>query len=108
MTAKRKKQILLMVTALGLFAAASAGAASPEYRIHVNGLACPFCAYGIEKKLGEIKGVEKVETDVAAGSVTVTMADGNALDESAAAQAVKEAGFGLGGFEEIKPSTKTK
>lgn len=29
--------------------ASSVYAAGPSYRIEVDGLACPFCAYGIEK-----------------------------------------------------------
>lgn len=72
-------RILRAASLLVLLAAASPAWAE-EYRVHVNGLSCPFCAYGIEKKLGQIKGVEKVETDIAAGSVTVTTDEGALLD----------------------------
>ena len=30
------------------------------YSLQVNGLACPFCAYGVEKKLSSIEGVEDI------------------------------------------------
>ncbi len=30
-------------------------------KIEVRGLACPFCAYGMEKALKEVSGVEKVD-----------------------------------------------
>ena len=74
-------------------------AVSHVYRLYVDGLACPFCAYGIEKKLSSLKGVGKLAFDMEAGVVTVTMADGADLDEAVARQAVKQAGFTLRGFE---------
>ncbi len=69
------------------------------YRLRVDGLACPFCAYGVERKLSSVKGVEKLTLDIDAGHVTVTMAPGAALDEAVARQAISEAGFTLRGFE---------
>jgi len=63
-------------------------AAPPTYRLHVDGLACPFCAYGIEKKLNAVPGVERVETNIREGAVIVTMTDGAIFDETAAKQAV--------------------
>lgn len=86
-----------------LFAlAASAAPAQQAYRIHVDGLACPFCAYGIEKKLAAIEGVERVDTDIASGTVSVTMAKGATLDEAIADQAVRAAGFSLRRFEALE------
>lgn len=84
-----------------LLIATSALAAPASYRLHVNGLACPFCAYGIEKKLKEVPGVERVETDIKDGVVVVTMEEAAAMDETAAKRAVKEAGFTLQGFERV-------
>lgn len=81
----------------------AASAAGPTYHIEVAGLACPFCAYGIEKKLSAIDGVERLETSIEAGTVIVTMKDGAALDRAVAEQAVKDAGFTLNGFEQASP-----
>lgn len=92
--------------ALLVLASVAALAASQVYRLHVDGLACPFCAYGIEKKLGAVKGVEKVETDIKSGTVTVTMEEGAVLDEKSAATAVKDAGFTLRGFERTGEKAK--
>jgi mercuric ion binding protein len=89
----------LLLSASGVFAA------GPSYRIEVDGLACPFCAYGIEKKLNAVQGVERVETDIREGVVIVTMKDGAVLDETAATQAVKEAGFTLNGFKRVSPDS---
>ena len=78
--------------------ATAALAAGPSYQIEVAGLACPFCAYGIEKKLNAIDGVERVETNIRAGTVTVTMKDGARLDRATAERAVRAAGFTLRGL----------
>lgn len=88
-----------------LLLAAHAQAAQPAYQLRVDGLACPFCAYGLEKKLGAIEGVQRIEVDIATGTVTVTMAEGAMLEETTAKQAVKEAGFSLRGFKQVQ-STK--
>jgi mercuric ion binding protein len=82
-------------------------AAQQAYRLHVDGLACPFCAYGIEKKLTAIKNVQKVGVEIATGTVTVTMAEGASLDEAMAKQAVKDAGFTLRGFAPM-PAAQSK
>ena len=89
---------------VSLLLAASGAHAQAAYRIHVDGLACPFCAYGIEKKLGAVDGVARVETDIATGTVLVTMAGEATLEEAAARRAVKEAGFSLRRFEPVAPA----
>ncbi len=68
------------------------------YTLQADGLACPFCAYGIEKQLSAIAGVESVETDIKSGTVTVTMQDDAMLDEATAREAVDAAGFTMRGF----------
>lgn len=83
--------------------AGDALAAGPSYRIEVAGLACPFCAYGIEKKLDAIDGVERLETNIKEGTVIVTMKEGATLDRATAEQAVEDAGFTLDGFERASP-----
>jgi mercuric ion binding protein len=93
---------------LGLIMMTAALAAQPAYKLHVDGLACPFCAYGIEKKLGAIQGVQRTEVDIASGTVTVTMAEGATLDEAAAKMAVREAGFSLRSFEEAQAASQSK
>ncbi len=69
------------------------------YAIGVDGLSCPFCAYGIEKQLSRIAGVEIVLTDIESGTVAVTMEEGATLEEAAATNAVEDAGFTLRSFE---------
>jgi mercuric ion binding protein len=104
---KRFWQRTVLVLGLVLMSA-SAFAAQQAYKLHVDGLACPFCAYGIEKKLNAIKGVQGVGVNIVSGTVNVTMAEGASLDEATAKQAVKDAGFTLRKFEPAQPATQTK
>lgn len=76
--------------------------AGEVYKLYVDGLACPFCAYGVEKKVGGLDGVERVDIDIDGGLVAVTMAEGSTLDEATAKRAVDEAGFSLRAFEAPK------
>jgi mercuric ion binding protein len=98
----RKIPIQSVIAALALTMMATAVAANPLYKLQVAGLACPFCAYGIEKKLSEVPGVDNVDTDIPTETVTVTMRDGQKLEKAAAEKAVRAAGFKLLGLEEIQ------
>ena len=77
--------------------------AGEVYRLTVDGLACPFCAYGVEKKLGAVDGVEGLDIDINEGVIWVTMAGETVLDEATAKQAVEDAGFTLRHFERAPP-----
>jgi copper chaperone CopZ len=41
-----------------------------EFLVRVDGLGCPFCAYGLEKKFKELKGMEKPKIDMETGNFT--------------------------------------
>ncbi|MGN2393298.1 heavy-metal-associated domain-containing protein, partial [Pelomicrobium sp. G1] len=59
-----RKMLPVLASALGLLWIVSVAlAAGPSYWLQVDGLACPFCAYGIEKKLRALDGVDKVKVD---------------------------------------------
>ncbi len=92
-----KRTGLVLLLAGGIATAAPADGST--YRLEVAGLACPFCAYGIEKRLNRIEGVERLETHIKEGAVVVAMKEGATLDEATAKRAVEEAGFTLNGFE---------
>ena len=77
------KALRLLVFGLFLIVFPATGmAASPAYKLRVDGLACPFCAYGVEKKLSAIKDVKASAMDIMSGTVTVTMTDNATLDEA--------------------------
>ncbi|MBI1285476.1 MAG: copper chaperone [Thiobacillus sp.] len=69
------------------------------YAFQADGLACPFCAYGIEKQVLKLKGVVAVNTDVASGKVVITVRKGATLDEAQVDDAVKRAGFTMRAFQ---------
>lgn len=61
--------------------------------VRVDGLSCPFCAYGLEKKLQRMEGVEEVTINVDRGTVVVEFSDGKFFVKETLEEAVKEAGF---------------
>ncbi|MDZ7752896.1 MAG: heavy-metal-associated domain-containing protein [Gammaproteobacteria bacterium] len=73
--------------------AIAAAAAGTRYELRVDGLACPFCVYGIERKLQEIDGVEQVDVDLSQGRVTLQVRDGVEIAESQMKTVIQEAGF---------------
>ena len=88
-----------MIVTFSLLLAVTAVSAAPlTYQLHVDGLACPFCAYGIEKKFTELPGVAAVDIDIDGGKVLVTMSSGATLSEKDARKAVRDAGFTLRTF----------
>ena len=96
------------VFALALLLPVAAFAAPTQYQLRVDGLACPFCAYGIEKELNRTKGVAGIAIDINAGTVTVTMAEGATLTEAKAGRIVKDAGFTLRAFEKVRMAAGNK
>lgn len=95
-----------MIAITLVFAAFAAYAGSSIYELQVDGLACPFCVYGIEKKLSAIDGLERIEVDIKKGQIIVFMAEGVRLSEERARQAVTDAGFTLRAFTERKTVKK--
>lgn len=67
-------------------------AAKTVYSIRVDGLACPYCAYGIEKKLNELEGVKFIDMDLEKGIVTVNTFDVR-LDDAQLKQLFQDSGF---------------
>jgi len=86
-----KKFIAMLILTLAWNAVAFA--AGTQYQMRVDGLACPYCAYGIEKKLNKVDGVEKIQVDLNKGLVTVNVGDGVTLTEPQMTQLFKDAGF---------------
>ncbi len=86
--------LLMTITMIG-----TAYAASTQYTMRVDGLACPYCAYGIEKKLKKIEGVENIEVDLDAGIVKVSVSEGTVLTEEQMTKLFKDAGFTMRSME---------
>lgn len=67
--------------------------------MRVDGLACPFCAYGLEKKLKRLEAVKAVEVKLDEGRVYLQVEPGKTLSDEALAKIVEEAGFVLRGVD---------
>lgn len=61
--------------------------------VRIDGLSCPFCAFGLEKKLKSIEDVENLEIKVNEGLALMTFGDSAKIDEKLIAKKVREAGF---------------
>ena len=86
-------KILMTAMVLSLGWSAAAFADGSRYELRVDGLACPFCAYGIEKKLNVIDGVDEVDIDLNSGLVTVDVTEGVVLNDSQMTKLFNDAGF---------------
>lgn len=63
--------------------------------LQVNGLSCPFCAFGIEKKLLDVDGVTSVDVRLDEGRLQLRLEPGNSATTEALEAAVEKAGFEL-------------
>jgi mercuric ion binding protein len=72
-------------------------------KVRVDGLSCPFCAYGLEKKLKKMDGVEKIEISVEDAYALLTIEDGKVVSEKAIRENVKDAGFTAREITEVSP-----
>ena len=70
-----------------------------EAELKVNGMACPFCAFGIEKKLRAIEGVQELTVFLDEGRIDLVFSPENGASASDIEAAVKDAGFKLSGLQ---------
>ncbi|VAW93051.1 hypothetical protein MNBD_GAMMA23-844 [hydrothermal vent metagenome] len=68
-------------------------AAGTNYDIRVDGLACPFCAYGIEKKFKKMEGISNIKIDLDKGLVSVDAKEGVELKEDKMKTLFNDSGF---------------
>ncbi len=87
----------LLVVALSVgFIAGPALAAVEQVSVRIDGLACPFCAYNIEKRVKTLEGVERdarIVTSIKHGVAKFPWKSGVAFDPAAVRKAIHEAGF---------------
>lgn len=66
-------------------------------KVEVNGLVCPFCAYGLEKKLKKVvKGAADVHVFLKKGYATLNVPDDKIPSEKEIKKLVANAGFEAG------------
>jgi mercuric ion binding protein len=62
-------------------------------KLEVDGLTCPFCIYGLEKRLKEIPQVANIYIDLEGGFATFDVPSDAQPTEDAVRKLVKQAGF---------------
>ncbi len=93
------KRLFFLLTLL--FFTSQTLAEDVHYHIVVGGLSCPFCVYGVEKKLKNLDGVMDIESELETGEFFVKVEDGASLSEETIEELVSKAGFTLVTFEAI-------
>ncbi len=68
-------------------------------RMEVKGMACAFCAYGMERKLKKIDGVENLKTDIKKGLIYFTTPSTKIPSRAILAKTIIDAGFTAGKIE---------
>jgi len=89
------KHSTLFLTSLTLLWGSLGFASGTEYDLRVDGLACPFCAYGIEKKFTKTEGVESVDVNLVEGLVIVKTNENKTFKEEELKNIINDAGFTL-------------
>ena len=71
-------------------------------RLKVDGMVCPFCAYGLEKRLEEIASIDAVLIRISDGLVQIRTKEGQELTDEALTDAVRKSGFSLREIERVE------
>lgn len=95
-----------MLFVLLLLSASTVFAQSYEVEVRVDGLSCPFCAYGLEKKLNKLDGVENIDIDFEKGLVTLQVKEDKKISQKDINTKVEEAGFTTKEIKDPKSDSK--
>lgn len=63
------------------------------FEVKVDGLGCPFCAYGLEKKFKEFKGIKDIKIEMETGDFSFSLPADQALDLVSVEKQVDAAGY---------------
>lgn len=94
-----RRLLLVLGFPLFVFAQSKEGGWVEKVTARVDGLACSFCAYGVEKKLERLDGVDSLDIRINQGLVVLYSRGKGRVDERSVGQKIKEAGFTLKGIE---------
>lgn len=91
----------VLMLGIGLMGIPDSSASAAEwpadsYVLQIDGLACPYCGYGIEKQFARQRGVEGTNIDIEKGMVVVTVAPDTRFSDAELEQIVHDSGFELG------------
>ena len=61
--------------------------------VKIKGMVCSFCAQGLQKSIGRLKEVEKVEINLKKGYAKITVKEGKTLPMDEVKEIIKDAGY---------------
>lgn len=86
--------IQIVVVSIIVFLASSlAQAQIYSLSVVVEGMSCPFCVYGVEKKLKKVEGVKSVTTNMKDGEAILVAKEGQSINFNQVPAAVRDSGF---------------
>ncbi len=65
-------------------------------KVSVVGMACPFCAYGVEKKLKKVEGVGSIIINMQEGTAAMSAKNGASINVDQVPGAIRDSGFTSG------------
>lgn len=89
------KKTIIMTLVIGMITMLSTTAQNTmdQFEVQVDGLGCPFCAFGLEKKFNELKGIKQVKIDIETGNFSFTYPSEKSLSMKAVLSQVEKAGY---------------
>lgn len=88
------KTYIAFILAL-LFGFQTAFSQKDKFTVKVDGLGCPFCAYGLEKKFKDVDGIAKIAIDIETGVLTYETPAEQAMTLAQVEERVQAAGYTL-------------
>lgn len=76
-----------------LLLATGLNAQRDQFTVEVDGLGCPFCAYGLEANFKEVPGITKIKIDLEGGILRFEVPAANKLSTEAVQKQVTNAGY---------------
>ena len=89
----KKTIIITFVISMMTVFSANAQKAMDKFMVQVDGLGCPFCAYGLEKKFKEFKGIKNVKIDIETGNFSFNYPAEKSLSMADVEKQVEKAGY---------------
>ncbi|MDP5229813.1 MAG: cation transporter [Cellulophaga sp.] len=89
------KHTIIVTLIIGMMTMFSANAQQnmDKFMVQVDGLGCPFCAFGLEKKFKEFKGIKTVKIDIETGDFSFSYPAEKALSLADVEKQVENAGY---------------
>jgi periplasmic mercuric ion binding protein len=89
-----------------IFVAFNMNAQTDAFTLRVEGLGCPFCAYGLEKKFKDVKGIKNIKIEIQTGKMTYIVPSENKMTLKDADSRVTKAGYTAKGIAVVRADGK--